>query len=166
MFKIKKATYIKILNHFKKNKLQYNILKIIYKLLPICVVAFYCLLVLYTFIWQFESLIKVICIPAMVLIIITVLRKVINRQRPYEKHKTESLFSKTSVGESMPSRHTASAFIISMTALYVNIYIGIVMLIASCLIALSRVLAGVHHISDVVVASVISICFGMLFYII
>ena len=155
-----------MLTHFKENHLQYKLLKFLYKFLPVAVVIFYPILVVFTAIWDTAELFKVICIPAVVLTIITIIRKVINRPRPYEKFKTESLFCKQTSGESMPSRHTASAFIIAMTALYVNTYIGMVMLGVSLIIAISRVLAGVHFISDVITASVISISFGMLFFII
>lgn len=60
----------------------------------------------------------------------------------------------------MPSRHTACAFIIAMTFMYVSIPLGIAYLIISALIMISRVLAGVHFISDVIAGMAISLLYG------
>lgn len=67
---------------------------------------------------------------------------------------------KNKKGESMPSRHTACAFIIAMAFMYVSIPIGIAYLIISALIMISRVLAGVHFISDVIAGMAISLLYG------
>lgn len=75
----------------------------------------------------------------------------------------QSLFKKTTSGESMPSRHTASAFIIAITVFYFNRYLGIVAIIIATLIALSRVLAGVHFIRDVLAGLLISAIIGTIF---
>ena len=60
----------------------------------------------------------------------------------------------------MPSRHTASAFIIAMSFLYISTPLGIAYLIISVLIMISRVLSGVHFISDVLVGMLISLLYG------
>lgn len=60
----------------------------------------------------------------------------------------------------MPSRHTACAFIIAMAFMYVSIPLGIAYLIISTLIMISRVLAGVHFISDVIAGMAISLLYG------
>ena len=64
----------------------------------------------------------------------------------------------------MPSRHTASAFIISLAIFYVNAELGIAALTVSFLITLSRVLAGVHFIRDVVAAMLLSVTIGVIFF--
>ena len=64
----------------------------------------------------------------------------------------------------MPSRHTASAFIISLAILYINTELGIAALSVSFLITLSRLLAGVHFIKDVLVAMLISVTIGVIFF--
>lgn len=60
----------------------------------------------------------------------------------------------------MPSRHTACAFIIAMAFMYVSIPLGIAYLIISAFIMISRVLAGVHFISDVIAGMAISLLYG------
>ena len=64
----------------------------------------------------------------------------------------------------MPSRHTASAFIISFAILYVNAGLGFAALSVSFLITLSRVLAGVHFIRDVLAAMLLSVTVGVIFF--
>ena len=64
----------------------------------------------------------------------------------------------------MPSRHTASAFIIAMTFLYVNIPLGVFMLATAALISASRVLAGAHYIRDVLVGTAIGVLFGLSYF--
>lgn len=91
---------------------------------------------------------------------VTFFRKIFNRPRPYEKFATTSVFGKNKKGESMPSRHTACAFIIAMAFMYVSIPLGIAYLIISTLIMISRVLAGVHFISDVIAGMAISLLYG------
>ncbi len=64
----------------------------------------------------------------------------------------------------MPSRHTASAYIIAMTFLSVNLPLGIVALCFASMIEASRVMAGAHFIRDVVVGALIGITAGVVFY--
>lgn len=56
----------------------------------------------------------------------------------------------------------ASAFIIAFTAIHFDLYIGIVMLIFAFLTAITRVLSGLHHISDVTAGMVLSLIIELL----
>lgn len=163
MFVINKKNYTLITDYFKNNKTAKAILKILYKLLPSVIFISYPLMLIYLFIWQRKDFLISTFVPAVVFILVTILRKLINRQRPYEKYNIPSVFEKDTLGQSMPSRHTASAFIISLAILNLNIYLGIIFLVFSFLIALSRLLAGVHFISDVLAGAVISLLFSIIF---
>jgi len=59
-------------------------------------------------------------------------------------------------GESFPSRHTLSAFIIALVCFPVHIVLGIFAFIIAIMISATRILAGVHYMSDVVVAIIIA----------
>ena len=59
------------------------------------------------------------------------------------------LFPKDKTGQSMPSRHCFSAAAIAGTAWYVLPPLGAVLAVLGVLIAISRVVTGVHYISDV-----------------
>lgn len=73
------------------------------------------------------------------------------------------VFDKDAKPDSMPSRHTASAFIIALSMLSVNTIAGIVYLIIALLISVSRLCAGVHYIKDVLAGAAIAIVCGIIF---
>ena len=56
---------------------------------------------------------------------VTLLRVLVNETRPYERYGQPSVFHKTTKGKSFPSRHTACAFIIGMTFLFIHVPSGI-----------------------------------------
>lgn len=153
-----------MLSFLQQNTFCRTAVKIIYSFLPFVIFVGYPLLLVFVWVLQPQKFLQILCVPAGVFLLVTILRKIINRKRPYEKYKTPSLFGKTSCGESMPSRHTASAFIISMAALYAYFYIGTAFLAISILIAASRILAGVHYVGDVLAGAGISILFGIIFF--
>ena len=163
MFKINKSNYERMIAFFKKDKYRILTMKFLYKILPLIMFISYPILIIYTFFYMKSELIKIIFVPFAVFVFITVLRKFLNKPRPYEEFNTPSLFDKNTKGQSMPSRHTASAFIIAMTFLYVNLYLGITSFFIAFMIALSRIFAGVHYIRDVLVGAGISILVGIIF---
>ncbi len=164
MFNITEKNYIIITDFFKNHQYAKFALKICYSLFPLLIFIGYPVLILYVLFTSPYELVRVILVPLGVFVTVTVLRKLICRQRPYEKYKTESVFGKTTKGHSMPSRHTASAFVISMAMLYVNFDFGVLSLSVSVMIMLSRVLAGVHFLSDVIVGMCISVIAGIIFF--
>ena len=89
----------------------------------------------------------------------TLLRAAINRPRPYEALNFTPLFPKDTKGQSMPSRHCFSAAAIAGTAWYVLPPLGAVLAVLGVLIAISRVVTGVHYISDVLAG----LAFGSVF---
>lgn len=163
MFIITEKNYKRIITFFKERNFACNALKFCYSFLPLLLFIVYPVLIIYVFFSNPVDLFKIILVPLGVFLLVTVLRKVINEQRPYEKYSTPSLFGKTTKGQSMPSRHTASAFIISLAVLSVNAPLGIAALSVSFLITLSRVLAGVHFIRDVLAATLLSVSIGIIF---
>ena len=85
-------------------------------------------------------------------------------ERPYEKYNYTPVFPKDTKGKSFPSRHAASAFILSYAFLYINPILGIISLSISLVMASLRPLCGVHYISDVVAGILISSIIGILFF--
>lgn len=155
--------YEKITSFFKNNKAANTALKIIYKYLPLLIFILYPIGIVWVFFKQSEIFFQFVLVPLGVFLMVTALRKLINEQRPYEKYGIQPVFAKDTKGKSMPSRHTASAFIISMVMLRINLYLGIGFLAVSFVIMFSRVLAGVHYIRDVFVGMTISIVIGYVF---
>lgn len=153
-----------ITSFFKNNKAANTALKIVYKYLPMLIFILYPIGIVWVFFKQSEIFFQFVLVPLSVFLMVTALRKLINEQRPYEKYGIEPVFAKDTKGKSMPSRHTASAFIISIAMLRINPYLGIGFLVVSFVIMFSRVLAGVHYIRDVFVGMTISIVIGYIFY--
>ena len=163
MFKITRNLYEKITRLFSQNKYFKLTLAIIYKFLPLVLFVGYPILILYVFFTQRSEIFKVVLVPLFVLIFVSVFRKLLNFKRPYEVYGIPSVFNKQTKGESFPSRHTASAFIIAMTFLYIDFDLGVTALSMAILIGLSRVLAGAHFIRDVLAGMAISILAGSIF---
>jgi membrane-associated phospholipid phosphatase len=157
---ISTETYKSVVGFFKRNKPCNTVLKLCYNFLPFIMFASYGILIVFMFFSDIKIFARITLSPLTVFAIVTFFRKIFNRPRPYEKFATTSVFGKNKKGESMPSRHTACAFIIAMAFMYVSIPLGIAYLIISALIMISRVLAGVHFISDVIAGMAISLLYG------
>lgn len=160
MIVISTETYKSIVGFFKRNKPCNTVLKLCYNFLPLIMFVSYGILIIFMFFSDIKIFARITLSPLTVFAIVTFFRKIFNRPRPYEKFATTSVFGKNKKGESMPSRHTACAFIIAMAFMYVSIPLGIAYLIISAFIMISRVLAGVHFISDVIAGMAISLLYG------
>ena len=77
----------------------------------------------------------------------------------YDDSFYEPIIKKEKEGNSFPSRHVFSAFVIATTFIYANLELGICLFAISCLIAVLRVIGGVHFPKDVIVGAITgSIC--------
>ncbi|MGN1126536.1 MAG: phosphatase PAP2 family protein [Ruminococcus sp.] len=164
MIKIKEKHFIKTTTAIKNNHTLYNVLNILYKFLPLVLFIGYPVLIIYLVaVWDLRF-IKVVTIPAITFLAVTVMRILINRPRPYEKYSFTPVFPKDTKGKSFPSRHTASAFIISYAFLYINPMLGIISMVLSAFLSFLRPIVGVHYVSDVVAGFLISSLFGIVFF--
>ncbi|MDO5298867.1 MAG: phosphatase PAP2 family protein [Clostridia bacterium] len=112
-------------------------------------------------------LIRALIVPACCFGIVTVLRPLIGRQRPYDRFDTEPVGRyRRGKGKSMPSRHTASAAAIACAVIYVfpSWPIAVAMLLLCALIAALRVLSGQHYTSDVLAALALSFILSLIGY--
>lgn len=174
--------YKKISGWFLKYKPAYAILKFIYKYMAYLIAFAYILLIIMSFRGTFfeeatpvmlrnSGMIvetdkflltsKLILTPFTSFILVSVIRKCIDAKRPYEKYDIKPLFIKDTKGESMPSRHVFSITIIAMCWLYVSVPIGSIMLALVIIMAVSRVLAGVHFVRDVLAGFAVGILCGI-----
>lgn len=125
---------------------------------PYITFILYPCLLIYSYLYKHDIFISVLLRPLLAFLFVTIIRKIINRPRPYESINIKPL-KQHKKGESFPSRHTLSAFVIAFAALEVNLYIGLIALVIAIFISLSRIFAGVHYISDVVSAIIIAVIF-------
>jgi undecaprenyl-diphosphatase len=85
------------------------------------------------------------------------------RERPFETHQLHYLHI-VSPSSSFPSLHAMMTFAFASTVVFIGTYPkwGKVFLLMATLIALARVFAGVHYLSDVAVGAALGIGIGKL----
>ena len=148
---------IDIVNWIKSKPLRIKIVMMLNKSITTFVYAFYPLLILYLVVQEDERLLPLLLIPGVSFILVTVLRKRLDAKRPYQIYNYESILTKKKDGQSFPSRHVFSIFMIAMSVFVLNTMGGVLFLILGCLLALSRVLGGVHFPHDVIAGALMGI---------
>lgn len=112
------------------------------------------------------KLFKVVFVPAVSFVLVTVIRRIINAPRPYEKFDIPPVIEKDTKGKSFPSRHVFSIFIIAVTIFYSHPGPGILIALMGVLMGVIRVYGGVHEPRDVVAGAVIGLLCGFIgFYV-
>ena len=142
-------------------------LSIFDKLLALAFVVIYPLflaLVLFGKPFQLLFTLNKVGLPALCFCAVTLLRWLIKRPRPYETTGAgiEPLTKKRGTGNSMPSRHIASAFVISLVILPECLLAGIACLVAATSLMVLRFFEGVHYPSDLLVGALLGITFGII----
>ncbi|MBM6931387.1 phosphatase PAP2 family protein [[Clostridium] spiroforme] len=147
--------YHSLLKQIRKYHLAKPIV-LIARITPYLVAGIYALTIIYLACYDHHSLLKVIIKPLTAFIIVTVIRKIYDRPRPcITMDLTPLVGHKT--GESFPSRHTVSAFSIALALYSVSPVLGNATLVLALIVAATRILCGLHHISDVLAAIMISL---------
>lgn len=161
---MKKETYIKLMDSLRQRKALKGLIKILYTVFPLIMVIVYPAIIILNGIKGIDhKFILSIVVPGVTLMGVYVMRKLINRQRPYEKFGVDSLIAKDKQGQSFPSNHSASGFVIAMAGFTINPLLGFSLLGIAFIIALTRIFAGVHFISDVIAGCLIGTLAGLVF---
>ena len=94
---------------------------------------------------------------------VSVLRRILNMPRPYEVGSIERIdASKSKRGESFPSRHVFSAFVIATVLLPWSVWLSVGLFVMGSLMAVVRVITGRHFIRDVVSGAIIGVLAGVI----
>lgn len=157
-----KESYEKLLKPFKENKTAATALNALDKTLTALIYISYPCLLFYLLLFCREKLIKSVLVPAIMLVLVSILRKIINRPRPYAAFNTEAVIKKDKQGESMPSRHAFSVFIIAMTFLYCFGALSIPVFAVGVILGAVRIFGGVHYPSDIAAGAAIGIISGLI----
>ena len=161
-----KQQYEKWSSPFQKRESGAKILYVMDKTITgIVFLAYPVLLVSFAVMQRYADLISYLLVPAVSFLLVSLFRKKYSALRPYEVLDICPLIKKTTKGKSFPSRHVFSIFIIGMTFLDWNMWVGIIFLILGVLLAYIRVVGGVHFPKDVAAGALLGILCG-LFYVI
>ena len=94
-------------------------------------------------------------------VIVGVVRKLVNAPRPYELYDFFESAPKHKPGQSFPSRHAYSAFVLATLAWLVHPVITFSLVILAAAICVTRVLVGLHFIRDVIAGALIGVLSGV-----
>ncbi|MBQ6812134.1 MAG: phosphatase PAP2 family protein [Agathobacter sp.] len=161
-----KETYIKMTQPFRNHPEMAKGIHIANKLCTGLMYLSYPTLIIFMVLQRDVNVIRAVLVPGISFVLLSLFRKVINRPRPYETFDVPSVIKKDTKGKSFPSRHVFSATIIAMTFLLMSpwTWLGVVFLGVSILLAIVRVISGVHFISDVSVGFIVGVVAALLGY--
>lgn len=142
--------YEKLTAPLRRLKCCPSLLAWVNRLTTVAIFLSYPLFLLLRLLAKDEMLVYYVAIPAASFLLVTLIRAWLNFPRPYEKLALVPLIHKSTKGKSFPSRHVFSAMMIALTVLTVYPVWGGCLVGVSLLIALCRVLAGVHFPMDVI----------------
>lgn len=154
-----KENYIKMTQPFRDHPEMARGIHIANKLCTLIMYAAYPLLLLYLLVQKDVMLLRAFLVPAVSFVLLSVGRYFINRPRPYEAFGVPPVIKKDTKGKSFPSRHVFSATMVAMTFLFASpwMWLGIAFLCVSFMLAVVRVVSGVHYISDVIAGIVVAV---------
>lgn len=135
--------------------------RILVKLLTAITAVCYSLTVLWLIFQRDIWVFRILVIPAVGFIAVSLIRKWLSASRPYEIYAFTPLLDKDTKGNSFPSRHVFSNMIIAMAVLSVWIPAGIFLIICGILLAVLRVITGVHFPKDVIAGAVFAAVLGV-----
>ena len=148
---MRREFYEKSVEFFRKPGWPSLIMLLMNRGVPLVMACVYIILCIFVIFVNPVFAIRFMGVPLGTVVVVTIIRRVINRPRPYETLDFVPIqyTDKKRGGKCFPSRHCARAGVIAIATLALMPWIGIVMLALSIFVALSRVLAGVHYLVDV-----------------
>lgn len=156
-----KDTYEKITGPLRNHPGEVKILKTVNKLLTVLVYCAYPILLLSLALSHDVRFLRVLLTPGISFVLVSLFRNYINAPRPYEVLDIVPIIYKDTKGKSFPSRHVFSVFVIAMAMYYISMPMGIALMIIGILLAVVRVIGGVHFPKDVIFGAVIGILSGL-----
>ena len=137
-------------------------INILNKLITTVVYITYPLVLAFLVITQDARFWRVLLIPAISFVLVSLIRYYINAPRPYEVSNSVPIIKKDTKGKSFPSRHVFSVFVIASTLYFISNPLGLFLMVAGIGLAIIRVVGGVHFPRDVIIGAIIGILAGVL----
>ena len=117
-------------------------------------------LLAYSALYRQDLLLKMVLVPGIAFVAVSLFRRVFDAPRPYEALDIDPIIKKATSGRSFPSRHIFSVFMIAMCYLRVCVPLGCALCVCGAVMAVIRVLGGVHYPKDVIAGAVVAIVCG------
>ena len=152
--------YMRLAEPFQKHPALLRALRGTDKVLTALVYLAYPVLLCVLFFTRDTRFWRCVLVPGVSFAVVSVLRRLINAKRPYEALKFQPLLQKDKRGESFPSRHVFSVFVIAFAFYYTFVPAGIVLTVLGVLLAVVRVVGGVHFPRDVLCGAAIGMLCG------
>ena len=152
-----KKQYIKVMDFVRSYKYGIRAIYIAGRAITYLTAVIYLLTIALLVYKEDMRFIRVIAVPAASFTALSVFRTKYNAIRPYEKYNFKPLIPKDTHGKSFPSRHVFSIFICAGAASYIYPLPGTVIYIMGIMLAVIRVISGVHFPKDVIAGALAGI---------
>lgn len=159
-----KESYMKMTEYLRKEPRRAQQVKRVNSILTGIVYLIYPAYLLALFLKKDEFLMRAVLVPGISFVAVSLFRKRYNAPLPYEKFGIAPVIEKETKGKSFPSRHVFSVFVIAVTVFYRYHGAGVFLCVVGVLLAVIRVLGGVHEPKDVVVGALVGILSGVAGY--
>ena len=160
-----RKNYLSVKRFFKKHKNLFVATAALSMISELAVYISYPLFLLLLIINKNLYCIRSIAVCGIGFLLISFIRAKLNFKRPYEKFDFSPLIKKERLGHSFPSRHVFSASVIGMSLLAVYPVWGFMVLSLALIMAVLRVLLGVHFIKDTAAGAAAGILIGLICFI-
>ena len=157
---MKKEEYISVANYFNKRKRLLRAALIFQKSAEVFIYAAYPVFLIWLAFSRNPFFWRSVISCGVGFVAVSLARRLINAERPYKKYGFTPLIKKETEGNSMPSRHCFSASVIAVNISAVFLPLGVFIGVLAVMIAVLRVLFGVHFIRDVAVGLIIGLVVG------
>lgn len=133
------------------------------KFCPWIVGVFYTLFVLKLYLeFGVSQTLYLIYLPLLTALICAILRIATNRQRPWEKYHFQPVDDKNRGGHSFPSIHVGLALSITLCVIPFGPNMSILLMTTTVVIIATRLLTGLHYMSDIIFSIVIALLVNLL----
>ena len=160
--------YKSISDRIKNNSGLVTALNVLDKAITYTTVIIYILFLIDTFFLALQGnstlLYRSLIVPGVSFIVISIYRKMAGAPRPYQVYNFTPALKKDTYAKSFPSRHVFSIFMVAYTCMQYWMIIGIILIFMGIILAVVRVIGGVHFIKDVIAGAVIATIIAFVCY--